>query len=71
LEIIATSIMIVISLIGCNTSQFSSYSADIGDSMLIYIEKFPSDMKKNILVLSQSIIIIGILAMTITWIMIV
>ena len=47
LGIIATSIMIVISLIGCNTSQFSSYSADIGDSMLIYIEKFPSDMKKK------------------------
>jgi hypothetical protein len=37
----------VLAFIGCRCSHYSSYGADIGDSIFVYIRDFPSDVKKT------------------------
>ena len=42
----AISLIIVFAFLGCSYSHYTSYGADIGDSIFVYIRDFPSDIHK-------------------------
>ena len=41
------TLIIVLALFGCSCSHYSSYGADIGDSIFVYIRDFPSEIPKT------------------------
>ena len=47
LEYFANVIIVTILFGGCRTGSFTSYGADIGDSMFIYIRELPNDIKET------------------------